>query len=373
MASTGRRRTIALILSGMVHATALLLAVVLLRPAEPPERPPIEVQLLEPEPPPEEPPDEPPVPQLRFRRTRYAATQETIAIPPRTQALAPPPPDVELDLDAMGGVLAIEEVGPSPLGGFTPGGAGGGRAGVGFGRGNARDGTGDFERFIGGLREVGLDVVFVIDATGSMGWLVDQVKDRVQGLSGWLRRLVPVTRFGVVAYRDVDGPGFVTKVLPLTLSARRVRRFLEELETEGGGDIPEAVEAGLAAAIDEAGFRPDAKRVIIVLGDAPPHDDRLPTALALARDFHAAGGTVTTVDTSFDANPQVAAARLGKRVEDLQTLDPRGVLPSFVAIAREGGGDASNLEAEGRLQDLLAVLIFGKRWAEDVRPLLGEL
>ena len=181
---------------------------------------------------------------------------------------------------------------------------------MGFGRGNARDGTGDFERFIGGLRELGLDVVFVIDATGSMGWLVDQVKDRVRLLADWIRQLVPVTRFGVVAYRDLDSPEFVTRVLPLTLSARRVERFLEVLGTEGGGDIPEAVDAGLEAAIGEAGFRADAKRVIIVLGDAPPHAERLPAALSLASAFHAAGGTVTTVDTSFDANPRVAAAGL---------------------------------------------------------------
>jgi len=373
MQTSGRRRATALALSGLAHAIALLLLVWFVQPPEPREMAPIEVRLLEPEPLPEQAPEEPPIPQLRFRRTRYAATRETIVIPPRTRALAPPPPDVELDLDAMGGGMAIEAVGPSDVGGFTLGGAGGGRAGSGFGRGNASGGAGEFERFIGGLREVGLDVVFVIDATGSMGWLVDQVKERVNGLSGWLRRLVPLTRFGVVAYRDVDDPGFVTKVLPLTLSARRVERFLAALGTEGGGDIPEAVDAGLAAAIAEAGFRPDARRVIIVLGDAPPHDERLPVAVGLARDFHAAGGTVATVDTSFDANPRVAAARLGKRVEDLQTLDPRGVLPAFVSIASAGGGDASNLEAESRLQDLLAVLIFGKRWAEDVRPLLGDL
>ena len=125
--------------------------------------------------------------------------------------------------------------------------------------------------------------------------------------------------------------------------------------------------------MQRAGWKSDTRHVIVVVGDAPPHPERLEATLALARDFRARGGTVTAVDTSFDANPTLAAARLGKRVEELQTLDPRGVMPEFRAIAEAGGGDGATLEGDTSVVRQLAVLIFGSRWSEAVRPLLGSL
>jgi Mg-chelatase subunit ChlD len=182
-----------------------------------------------------------------------------------------------------------------------------------------------------------------------------------------------VTRFGVVAYRDDDDPEFLTRVLPLTLSTHKVRRFLDQLEARGGGDIPEAVAAGLRAAIEKPGWRSDSRKIIVIVGDAPPHPEELAATLASARAFRAKGGKVTTVDVSFDANPQIVADRLGKRVEELETVQQRGVMPEFLNIAAAGGGDGSSLEGDRRVVRQLAVVIFGQRWSDDVRPLLGDL
>jgi len=79
------------------------------------------------------------------------------------------------------------------------------------------------------------------------------------------------------------------------------------------------------------------------------------------------------VDVSFDANPEIAAARLGKRVEQLQTVQKRGVMAEFLEIASAGGGDGSNLAGDQRVVRQLALVVFGERWSEDVRPLLGDL
>ncbi len=49
------------------------------------------------------------------------------------------------------------------------------------------------------------------------------------------------------------------------------------------------------------------------------------------------------------------------------------MLPEFRRVALAGGGDASSLEGDVRVVRQLALLIFGKRWAEAVEPLLGEL
>ena len=368
------RATLWLLASALLHALALVSLVVVrdLQPLPPP--PPVPVKLLPPEPPPpEEPKPEPEFRPLQFRPAAPPAVREQVELPKEKLALAPPPPDAVITPEAAGGGLAIDRAGPSALGGFTLAGEGGGIAGMGIGRGNATGVGGSFQQYVGELRQVGLDVVFVIDATGSMGWLISEVKDHVDTMAASIRRLVPVTRFGVVAYRDYDDPEFVTMVQPLTLNVGRVHAFLDQLQARGGGDPPEAVDAGVQTAMQRAGWKPDSKHVIVILGDAPPHPERMQSTLDLARSFHGAGGTVTAIDVSFDANPKVAAARLGKRVEDLLTIDRRGVMPEFQEIAKSGGGDASNLEGDRTITRSIAVLIFGKRWAEQVRPLLGDL
>lgn len=366
-------RSVALLGSIAVHVLAAIVFVLLWlsRPAEEPE--PIFVTILHEAPETETPETEPPREPLQFRVPAVAHVRESIEVPEQILALQPPPLEAIVETRAAAGGLSVERRSPRALGRIAVGGRGGGSAGRGVGAGNGTAPQGTFGEYIGGVRQAGLDVVFVVDATGSMGWLIDEVKGQVRRLADWTRRLVPVTRFGVVAYRDDDDPEFLVRTQPLTLSVDKVQRFLDGLEARGGGDVPEGVDAGLRAAIEKAGWKSDSKKVIVILGDAPPHPERLAETLELARGFRAAGGTITTVDVSFDANPEIAAARLGKRVDELQTLTHRGVLPEFDGIAKAGGGDGVTLEGEQGVVRQLAVLIFGHRWADSVRPLLETL
>lgn len=364
-----KRRGRWLAFSLALHVSALVVLYSLPRPPPPPEKP-IPVQLLQVETPEDATPQAPP---LRFREPALPRVRESLTLPPETLALAPPPPDALLEPEAVGGGLALDLPVAAGFASFALGGAGGGSAGAGFGTGNGNAVRGGFQEYVGGLRQTGLDVVFVIDATGSMGWLISEVKQRVEQLADSIRSLVPVTRFGIVAYRDDDDPEFLVRVEPLTLRITKLKRFLDQLEAQGGGDLPERVDAGLDAAIEKAGWKPESRKVIIVIGDAPPHAERLEPTLALAREFHGRGGTVSTVDVRFDANPTLAAARLGKRVDELQTLGQGGVMPEFQNLAEAGGGDGATLEGDQRVVRQLGVLIFGQRFAEEVRPLLGDL
>lgn len=348
---------------------ALGIAAVLYAPAPEPEYPIIPVDLVQVEAEAEAPPTE----MLHFTQATHPRVQESVVVPREVLALAPPPVDAVLDASAIGGGVSIDTAATHSLSGFALGGYGGGSAGSGIGMGNGSAAVGTFGEYVGGLRQAGLDVVFVIDASGTMGWVISEVKDRVRDLAEWIRTLVPVTRFGVVAYRDDDDPEFVTKVEPLTLSIARVRRFLDALEAAGRGDLPEGVEDGLRVAVQEIQWKPSSRKVIIVLGDAPPHAEDIAEALQTAQAFRAGGGTVTMVDTSFDANPKLAAKRLRTTVDQLQTIGKGGVMPEFQRIAQAGGGDASTLEGERHVARQLAVLIFGQQWADEVRPLLGNL
>ncbi len=122
----------------------------------------------------------------------------------------------------------------------------------------------------------GLDVVFLIDTTGSMGGELGEVKDRVRQLSEALReaRGTERVRIGVVAYRD-KGDAYVTKGSPLETDVETSFRFLAALTAEGGGDGPEDVLSGLATAIRDLNWDPgdDVEREIFLIGDAPPHLD----------------------------------------------------------------------------------------------------
>jgi len=347
----------------------VLVLALLYAPPPPPEEPLIPIALAVPQP--DEP--QPPTEMLHFRQATHPRVRESVSVPREVLALAPPPVDAVLTPQAVGGGITLDVATTRGLSGFSLGGYGGGSAGSGVGIGNGTAATGTFQEYVGGMRQSGLDVVFVIDATGSMGWLIQDVKSRVRSLAGWIRSLIPVTRFGVVAFRDEDDPEFVTAIQPLTLNIGRVHRFLDDLEAMGRGDIPEAVDSGLRVAVEESHWKSDSRKVIIIIGDAPPHPEDIAQTVELAKRFRSQGGTVTLVDTSFDANPTLAAKRLKTTVDQLQTIGQGGIMPEFERIAQAGGGDAASLEGERHVARQLALLIFGQRWADEVRPLLGNL
>lgn len=121
-----------------------------------------------------------------------------------------------------------------------------------------------------------LEVVFLLDTTGSMGGELREVKERVGQLAASLAeaREGEGLRLGAVAYRD-RGDDYVTLVSPLTADLEATEAFLAALRAEGGGDGPESVVAGLETALGEINwdFGPGVERQIFLIGDAPPHLD----------------------------------------------------------------------------------------------------
>lgn len=121
-----------------------------------------------------------------------------------------------------------------------------------------------------------LDVVFVLDATGSMGDEIDAVKQHLRSMIARFQAGSPVprVRFGLVAYRD-HGDEFLTRVLELSEDPGRVEAAVRRLEADGGGDTPEAVAEALHAAIHQVGWDldPATSRMLFLIGDAAPHQD----------------------------------------------------------------------------------------------------
>lgn len=118
-----------------------------------------------------------------------------------------------------------------------------------------------------------LDVVFLLDATGSMGDEIDALKTNIHSIASEIATLQTVSdiRFGLTVYRD-RGDSFVTHAYDLS-SVSEFAKTLSTVEANGGGDYPESVNEGLHEAIHAPSWRDDAVRIVIWIGDAPPHMD----------------------------------------------------------------------------------------------------
>ena len=122
-----------------------------------------------------------------------------------------------------------------------------------------------------------LELVFVLDTTGSMGGLLEGAKQRIWGIVNEVMQSSshPVVKIGLVAYRD-RGDQYVTEVLPLTDDLDKVYGTLMDYSAGGGGDTPEDVRRALADGVNKAGWSRSSARlaqVIFLVGDAPPHND----------------------------------------------------------------------------------------------------
>lgn len=121
-----------------------------------------------------------------------------------------------------------------------------------------------------------MEMVFVLDTTGSMGGLLTGAKQRIWGIVNEVMQTTSLSsvKVGLVAYRD-RGDQYITQVLPLTEDLDKVYSVLMEYEAGGGGDEAENVRRALAQGVAKAGWsQPSAKhaQILFLVGDAPPHD-----------------------------------------------------------------------------------------------------
>ena len=122
-----------------------------------------------------------------------------------------------------------------------------------------------------------VDVVFALDATGSMKDDIERLRgEMIPRLAHELESFGDV-RFGLLLYRDY-GDNFWTKGLPVKYFdfTKSLDEFLVSLNSfriigTEGGDIPEPVYEALYASMDFYKWRDDAQKKIILIGDAEPH------------------------------------------------------------------------------------------------------
>jgi Mg-chelatase subunit ChlD len=155
-----------------------------------------------------------------------------------------------------------------------------------------------------------VEVVFVLDTTGSMGGLIAAAKEKIWSIATTLAQAneAPEISMGLVAYRD-RGDTYVTQVVDLSNDLDSMYGTLMDFAADGGGDDPESVNEALYDAVHKISWTQDpaSYKVVFLVGDAPPHMDypgdvKYPDILAAAE---AKGIVVNTIQCG--SMPQTVA------------------------------------------------------------------
>ena len=149
-----------------------------------------------------------------------------------------------------------------------------------------------------------IDVVFVLDTTGSMSGLIQTAKEKIWSIATTMASAQPTPeiRIGLVGYRD-RGDEYVTQVIDLSSDLDSVYAELMDFQAGGGGDMPESVNKALYDAVHQMSWTHQddqdgqAYKAVFLVGDAPPHMDyqdekQYPEIVAAAKS---AGIVINTV------------------------------------------------------------------------------
>lgn len=259
-----------------------------------------------------------------------------------------------------------------------------------------------------------VEVVFVLDTTGSMGGLIEGAKKKIWSIANQiaLGKPTPELKIGLVGYRD-KGDDYVTKIFPLTDNLDTVYGDLGTFTANGGGDGPENVRQALHDALGKLEWSGDGQtlKIIFLVGDFPPHMDYddVPTVAELCETaaksdiiintvrcgdnvetgriwqeiaLKAEGkfltidqtGGVVTVPTPFDKDLGTISDELGKKIIPYGDARERGEELKRQAKAEEmeGGSKADRIGALSRFGrmstiDLVQAVVQKKVNLEEIK------
>lgn len=122
-------------------------------------------------------------------------------------------------------------------------------------------------------KHIPMDIVFVLDTTGSMGGEIAQLLQSIELIHLNLSSLEGAKiRFGMVLYKDKNDE-YITKIIQPTENVKDFKEELAKVVASGGGDMPEDLQTALRDVVREIQRQKDAIRLGFIITDAPPHLD----------------------------------------------------------------------------------------------------
>lgn len=199
------------------------------------------------------------------------------------------------------------------------------------------------EAYMTELQDRDLDLAICIDCTASMGRTLSEAQGGADDLMQVVGSVMQSARLAVVGYRD-RRDDFETRAWDFTGDVDEARKALWQLTADGGGDHRESVHAALKRAFTELSWRPISTKVVVLIGDAPPHVGEGESSIQL----------VERARESAELTTHVIQAR-GKPVAH------------FPEIAKAGGGRCVDLAEGDSLVAQIAGLTLGDQYEDEFR------
>ena len=143
-----------------------------------------------------------------------------------------------------------------------------------------------------------LDLALAVDVTGSMGDELSFLQSELRSILASLSARHPQLdiRIGFVFYRD-RGDNFITQTVAFGSDLVAAQRQLASHRADGGGDTPEALQDAMirAAGMD---WRQDAVKTLLLVADAPPHDQDFAASWLAAEHLRASRVHIVPVGAS---------------------------------------------------------------------------
>jgi hypothetical protein len=136
-----------------------------------------------------------------------------------------------------------------------------------------------------------VDIVFAVDATGSMGDEIDYLKIELEDVirNTFAKYKDLNVRIGSVFYRD-KGDEYITRYSGFQSDLVKVLNFIKLQRAAGGGDEPESVDVALQTALDTLRWSTEARsRMLFLILDAPPHDETKEKIFRLIKEYSSKG------------------------------------------------------------------------------------
>jgi serine/threonine protein kinase len=218
----------------------------------------------------------------------------------------------------------------------------------------------DAARYVTQARDQGLDACLCVDVTLSMKDKLERVRAEAHELTSFFTLLghdaKTPARLGFVTYGDE-----VVSVQPLIENLLDFARAVDDKVVLFNDPNDHTVEEGPDRALkqcmsDQGGFkwRSKARRVVVVVGDAPMHLVDEPGCYDFVKDVVKKKGFL--INTLIVEPPE--------KYQHNPAWDPR---PEFHHLAEMSGGIATELKNPEEIMTQLLVLLLGSKFEDDVR------
>ena len=121
-----------------------------------------------------------------------------------------------------------------------------------------------------------IEIMFVIDATGSMSDEMNYIKAEIADVIGRVQANNPESTIllAMMVYRDTNDT-YLTRYSDFTNDIEAQQKWLKLQNADGGGDTPEAVEVAMDEAVSKQ-WSENSTKLLFHVADAPSHDKDVP-------------------------------------------------------------------------------------------------